>query len=181
MNDSTIRKEVLVCGYAAAERIADNLREFGGELLMRSVNTKDELVSELAKGHQNICIIEHLVPVIDPVKQWGHLFSTGGAGAALSSFLTGSLLSKQQVSLPPDITAYELLPGLVSSSPETKFVITSHTRGSGLTPEQRALYKGRKEVLKVMGFVNSVVNYEYLMKLFSRVYFDKTWKPRQAV
>jgi len=180
MNGSPIRKEILVCGYAAAERIADWLPEFGGELLMRCVDTKDALVGELVRGHQPICIIEHQVPVIGPTKQLGDLFSASGAGATLSSFLTHSLLSKQQISLPPETTAYALLPELVSSSPETKFVITSHTRGSGLTPEQRTLYKERKEVLKVMGFVNSAVNYQYLMKLFSRVYFERIWKLKSA-
>jgi len=178
MTNSTAQKEVLVCGHAAAERIESILPELEGELVMRRVNTKGELVAELAKNRQPICIVEHQVPEIDPAKQWSQLFKASGAGSALASFLTGGLLSKQQVSLPPETTAYDLLPELVSRSPVTQFVITSHTRGSGLSPEQRALYKERKEVLKVMGFVNSTQNYHYLVKLFSRVYFNKTWKWR---
>jgi hypothetical protein len=178
MNDSTIQKEVLVCGYDAAERVGSILLELGGGLVMCRVDTKDALLAALAKGRQPVCIIEHQVPVVDPVKQWTQVFKAGGAGSALASFLTGGLSSRQPLSLPPTPTAYALLPELLSRSPETKFVITSHTRGSGLSPEQRAQYKERPEVLKVMGFVNSTVNYHYLMKLFSRVYFDRAWKPR---
>lgn len=178
MNNLTTQKEVLVCGFAAAERIDSILPELGGELLMRVAHTKDALIKELTTGHQPICLIEHQVSLIDPAKQWSQLFTASGAGTKLALFLTGGLLSKYQVSLKPETTAYDLLVELVSRSPETQFVITSHTRGSGISPEQRALYKEREEVLKVMGFVNGTGNYHYLMKLFSRVYFNRTWKPR---
>jgi len=173
--------EVLVCGFDAAERIESILRELGSELVMRRVTAKDELIAELAKGQQQICVVEHLVPTIDAVKVWNQLHKATGLTQGLfhiAGILSAGLISKRQETLTAPMTAYDLLPELVSRSPKTQFVITSHTRGSGLSPEQRALYKERQEVLKVMGFVNSTANYHYLAKLFSRVYYDRTWKPK---
>lgn len=168
MSSFNTKKEILASDMPAIYLKGINA-VFGGELVVLRADTKDELISELARGHQPICIIEHQVSSFDPVKEWakpnhGLLHQIGK-------------LSEEEIKLPAPVTAFDLLPELVAMSPDTKFVITSHVRGSGLSPEQRELYKSRKEVLKVMGFINSTANYNYLMKLFSRVYFDKTWKP----
>ena len=183
MTDSTRQMEVLICGFDAAKHIESILEELGSELVMRRVTAKDELISELAKGRQPICVVEHLVPTIDAVKVWNQLHKKTGLAQGLfhiAGLLSDGLISKRQETLPAPVTAYDLLPELVINSPGTKFIITSHTRGSGLSPEQRASYKERQEVLKVMGFINSTANYHYLAKLFSRIYYDRTWKPRSA-
>ena len=174
MAKSTPQKEILVCGHPAAERIIQSiLPRLDGALSVRGAHTKDELLEELARGRQSVCVIEHQVPGIDPMKQLAQLFEAGDDDDAVAA-----LASKTQLSFSPGVTAYDLLPELVSRSPTSQFVITSHTRGSGLSPQQRALYKERKEVVKVMGFVNAQENSNYLLKLLSRVYLGKTWKPK---
>ena len=42
--------------------------------------------------------------------------------------------------------------------PETKYVITSHIRGSGVTKEEKENYRQVPEVIKVMGFINCKTN-----------------------
>ncbi len=157
--------EILICGRPAESRIVDLLPRLAGHVAVRGAHTKDALLKQLARGHQPICVLEHEVPTVDPVKSLS-IFRLAAAVIA----------SKTQFTLSPSVTAYELLSQLVASSPSTRFVITSHTRGFGISPEQRALYKERPEVLKVMGFINSQENTNYLLTLFSRVYLGKTWK-----
>jgi hypothetical protein len=178
MSETVTQKEVLVCGLGPAERIESILPELGGELKLKRVDTKDELLAALAAGLQPVCVIEHQVPLCDPVKSWNELAKAAGGDERLTSFLFKDFMAKRPVGNDSWVTAYQLLPELVSRSPGTQFVITSHLRGSGLKPEEREQYKGRQEVVKVMGFCNSTANYHYLMKLFSRVYFNRTWKPR---
>jgi hypothetical protein len=167
------RPEVLVCGYPAASRITDLLPLLGERLSIKGAHTRDELLLELARGQQAVCILEHEVPPVDPLKEIGQLLGKGATAKAKAS-----LHKKLALAHARRVTAYELLPELVKRSPNTKFVITSHTRGFGLSPKERALYKKRPEVVKVMGFVNSWGNTVYLLKLFSRVYFSKTWKQK---
>jgi hypothetical protein len=176
-----MRNEILVCGEAAAARVADLLHVVGGGLIVREAHTKTELLNELAKGRQPICVVEHQVPMRNPTKRIAKVFA-GLVGRAVPDAEdlvdVNHFLSQTAFSLGPDTTACDLLPELVAASPQTRFVITSHTRGAGLSEQQRALYKARKEVLKVMGFVNSLQNSQYLLKLFSRVYLGRTWKPK---
>ena len=135
--------------------------------------TKDDLIKELSRGHQPICVVEHKVPTSETVQDCAKLFPNGRGGLNVKAFVS-NLSSSWGTKF--GTTAYALLDELNAASPETKFIVTSHIRGSGIPPEQRARYKQRKEVLKVMGFTNSPVNYRYLMSLFSRVYLGTTWK-----
>jgi hypothetical protein len=157
-------KEVVVCGNAGADRMTQAVVPYLAGLSMREAHSRDELMEALAKSQPPICLVEHKVLSIDPVKllkgdQWD------------SSFLDA---------LKNIVTAYELLPELAERSPETKFVITSHNRGGGISPADKALYKARPEVIKVMGFVNETSNTFYLLKLLSRVYLGKIWKGYEA-
>ncbi len=142
---------------------------------MRNAHTQQHLLTELARGQQPICVIEHEVPELDPLKEVGHFLARGATPRVKAALHKEVVLAMSRRS-----TAYDLLPQLIKCSPQTRFVITSHTRGFGLSPQQRALYKARPEILKVMGFVNSSVNTVYLLKLLSRVYFGKTWKPTKT-
>jgi hypothetical protein len=171
MAKSKSSREILVCGHPAAWRVKDLLPMLGEGLSVKGAHTRAELLKELGSGQQAVCIIEHEVPPVDPLKEVGQFLAKGATGRAKAS-----LLRKLDVAMSRRITAYELLPELVNRSPYTKFVITSHTRGFGLSPQQHASYKEHPEVVKVMGFVNGWGNTVFLLKLFSRVYFGKTWK-----
>jgi hypothetical protein len=173
MTTSPAQKEILVCGYPAALRMESLLTQLAGELSLRRVCKKSELLEELSRGQQPICVIEHEVPAIDSMNQIAQLLNIKA-----DDEWAAALARKTQISLSPFVTAYNLLPELISRSPLTRYVITSHTRGSGIAPPQRALYKERAEVLKVMGFVNGDGNTNYLLKLLSRVYLGRTWKPK---
>ena len=169
------QKEILVCGHPGALRMESILVQLGGDLSMRKVSTKGELLEEIGRGQQPICVIEHEVTAIDSMNQIAKLLNvkTNDEWAA-------ALARKTQISISPFVTAYELLPELILRSPQTRFVITAHTRGSGISPQQRSLYKDRAEVLKVMGFINESGSTDYLLKLLSRVYLGRTWKPKTA-
>lgn len=170
MAESVFKKEILVCGHAAAARINSGmLQRLNGGLVVTGAHTKDKLIEELTRGQQPICIMEHDVPLVDKLKDLAKLY---GSEEAAFQFL-----SRYNMVLSKVIPAYELLPELVNRSPETSFVIVCHCKGGGISPEQRKLYKTRTEVVKVMGFINSKANYNYLTKLLSRVYLGKTWKP----
>ena len=159
MSQST-SKEVVVCGYAGAERMAQSVVPYLSPLCMRQAHTRDELFEALSQCHPPVCIVEHKVLSIDPIK----VLTETQLDAATLAAMTKAF------------TTYELLPDLAGCSPETRFVITSHTRGSGLSRAEHALYKQRPEVIKVMGFVNGTGNTIYLLKLLSRVYLGKAWK-----
>ncbi len=166
----TTPKDLVVCGHAGAERVAECVLPYVlGPLSMRQAHTRDELLAALSQCHPLVCITEHRIPTIDPVKELEEMFDQDQLDA-------GALAAKTQIVLSPGVTAYQVLPEFARRSPETRFVITSHTRGSGLSRAQHALYKQRPEVVKVMGFVNETSNIFYLLKLLSRVYFGKTWK-----
>lgn len=169
-------KEILVCGRAAAARIVDLLAQLNGGLVLREARTQAELLTELEKGHQPICVVEHEVPLKDPVKGLAKIFG-GLVGRVLPNTedreRAEHLFSNTGVIFSRVTTAYALLPKLLAASPGTQFVITSHMKGGGIPKEMRELYKQRKEILKIMGFANSDQNSEYLTKLFSRVYLRR--------
>lgn len=156
--------EILVCGYAAERRVIRCiLPMLNDNLSVKGAHTKDKLIEELSRGRQPICIMEHCVHLVDPVEELKNII--GEDKIDILEFATHG-----QIPLAEEIIAYDLLPELLTCSPNTKFVITSHTRGFGVSPEQRALYKQRPEVLKVMGFINAQGNSNYLLKLLCRVY-----------
>ena len=68
-----------------------------------------------------------------------------------------------------EFKACDLLPEMIQASPGTRYVITSHIRGSGVTKEEKAIYKKIPEVIKVMGFINSNTNANYLLKVFEKM------------
>jgi hypothetical protein len=157
-------KEVVVCGNAGADRMAESVVHYLAGLSMRGAHSRDELLEALAQSQPPICLVEHKVLSIDPMKVL--------QGNQWDSSIVNALKNI--------VTAYELLPELTKRSPETKFVITSHNRGGGIPRADKALYKTRPEVIKVMGFVNETSNIFYLLKLLSRVYLGKTWKGYDA-
>jgi hypothetical protein len=160
-------KEILVCGYAPADRLQSILSEFDGTLSLKAAHTRDELARELAAGQQPICILEHEIYNVDVL---GELANVLGVNEADEEAFFAGIVKKAEAAANEACTALDLLPQLIASSPDTRFVITSHTRGSGLSPKQHAAYKAFPEVVKVMGFVNSNQNYKYLKKLLERAY-----------
>jgi hypothetical protein len=161
------KKEVLVCGYAPADRLQSILSELGGTVSLKIAHAKDEFARELATGQQPICIIEHEIYNVDVL---GQLANVLGVDEADEEAFFAGIVKKAEAAANDACTALDLLPQLIASSPDTRFVITSHTRGSGLSPKQHAAYKAFPEVMKVMGFVNSNQNYKYLKKLLERAY-----------
>lgn len=153
-------KEIVVCGYAGAERMAQSVIPYLSPLSMRQAHTRDELFEALWQCHPPVCIVEHKILSVDPIKALTETQLDAATLAAITQLFR----------------TYELLPELARLSPETKFVITSHIRGSGLSRAEHALYRQREEVIKVMGFVNGTSNTIYLLKLLSRVYLGRTWK-----
>ena len=144
--------------------ILEDLKE---NLEVKYAHLRDSLLREIDVGKHPVCLIEHEVAEMDPKEV---------LSALIDPDVSDVLMSRFQLSLSNNLTAYKLLPDLIDRSPNTKFVITSHVRGSGIPSEVKSLYKRVPEVAKVMGFINANSNYRYLLKLFSRVYYGKTWK-----
>jgi hypothetical protein len=174
MAKSKSQQEILVCGFPPALRLESILPRIGGGLRLRPAHTKGELLQAIALGRHGVCVMEHQVLDADPMNDLAGFFDGDPDGDAIIKALT----SKRQVISPRSIPAYELLPELIAASPQTQFVITSHTRGFGFSPQERVLYSKHPEVVKLMGFVNADQNTNYLLRLFSRVYFGKTWKSK---
>jgi hypothetical protein len=106
--------------------------------------------------------MEEYVPLNDEMPELRRLFGPNALAfaAAHVHFVTDM------------IVAHKLLPDLAEQSPETKFVITCHMR-SGVSREDRAAHEQRPEVLKVIGFINSDRNTEFLVKTLSRMYLEE--------
>jgi hypothetical protein len=107
-----VSKEVVVCGNAGADRMVQSVVPYLVGLSMREAYSRDELLEAIVQSRPPICLVEHKVLSIDPIKvlkgdQWD------------SSILDA---------LKNVVTAYELLPELAQRSSETKFVITCHNR-----------------------------------------------------
>ena len=64
----------------------------------------------------------------------------------------------------------EAVPKCVKMSAETKFVITCHVKGHGVSAGDRAKYLGFPQVVRVMGRTDSVANRRLLLTLVRRLY-----------
>ena len=156
--------EVLVFGKAAADRMKGIISEFEGLLSLKIVHSTDQLISKLKRHKQSICILEHDVSLMSMKEQFSKLIWCGKSGH------TKYKIENDSSSQP--IQAYDILPKLIEISPETNYIIVSHMKGSGVTPKEKERYKKYPQVLKVMGFINSKTNVQYLFKLLNTKYLQ---------
>ena len=152
---------LLVCGHRAVDRIKRLISSKNLNLVLRIANDKAEILNELKKNKPPICIIEHDFGFIEMVEQFRSNLFTKFFGDIFKS-------SEKKTESIEQLKAYNLLPEMIQTSPETRYVITSHIRGSGITKEEKTIYKEFPEVIKVMGFINSNTNISYLLNLFHR-------------
>lgn len=160
----SVSKEILVCGYAAAARLEGCvLPKLAGSVVVREAHTKACLLRELRRGRQRLCVLEHLVPLQDPLIPYRAMF---GKHARLAAQRGVSLWTEA-------IPALDLMPELVAASRDTRFVVACHMRGQGFSKEEREAYARHPEVLKLIGFINSTANEEFLVGLLRRMYLDE--------
>ncbi len=159
---SGVKREIIVCGRAAASRLTGSiLPKLPGSVHVREAHWRDRLLGELARRKPPLCVVEEYVPLRDQMPELRRLFGPNAEGVA----------ANHPNCVTDMIVAHKLLPELAERSPETRFVITCHMR-SGVSKEDRAAYEQRPEVLQVMGFINSDRNAEFLVKTIRRMYFE---------
>lgn len=162
MSKSGVKREIIVCGRAAASRLTGSvLPKLPGSVHVREAHWRDRLLGELARCKPLLCVVEEYVPLRNEMPELRKLFGPNAEGVAAASvhFVTDMIVT------------HELLPELAERSPETRFVITCHMR-SGVSSGDRAVYEQRPEVMKVMGFINSDRNTNFLVKTIRRMYFE---------
>ena len=154
--------EVLVSGHAAAHRMVECvLPGLPGKLRVKEAHWTNRLIRQLRRGKQPLCVMEEYVSLRDPMPELKRILGRNARAAAASRNLWFTEFT----------CALNLLPELAEASPETRFIITCHSR-CGVTKKDRAAYERRPEVLKVIGFVNSDRNTQFLLKTMQRIYFD---------
>ena len=152
--------EVLVSGYAVASgMIGSVLPELPGEVRMKEAHWIEPLVRQLRRGEHPLCVMEEYVSIRNPVPAIRRLLGRGP---------NPNLRNLGYVEL---TCAVNILPDLVEASPETRFVIACHSR-CGVTKKDRDAFERRPEVLKVIGFVNSKRNSQFLVKTMRGIYFE---------
>lgn len=154
-----------MCGHRAVDRIKHLISLKNLSLVLRIANDKAEILNELKKHKPPICIIEHDFGSLEMMEHFRRNLLTKFFGDIFKSSIEKPESIRQ-------FKAYDLLPEMIQASPETRYVITSHIRGSGITKEEKTVYKKFPEVMKVMGFTNSKTNIDYLLNLF-HAYYDK--------
>jgi len=65
---------------------------------------------------------------------------------------------------------FEILPKLIKQSPSTKYVITCHMRGQGVSKEDRARYARIPQVDKVIARLDSPQHKKYLLGLIRQLH-----------
>jgi hypothetical protein len=158
---------LVVCGYAAAVRLENLLPKLDGHIHLIGAHTKKALLKELERTHPPVAVVEHEVPLVDPKNMVRRLL---GRGFEHTVEKTHKVLGKY-------VLASDLLPDVLAGSPNTKLIITSHTRGFGVSPSQRERYGACPNVLKVMGFINASTNTDWILRKLSRLYFNKRRRP----
>ncbi len=153
----------MVCGHRALDRVKPLISSNNFDIEINEAKNKDDILKELEKNTPPICIIEHEFGFLEMTKQYRNkLFAK-----FFRDIFKSSEMSPESVE---QFRAYDLLPEMIKISPDTKYVITSHIRGSGITKEEKENYKQIPEVIKVMGFINCKTNINYLLKLFNKIY-----------
>jgi hypothetical protein len=137
---------IAVCGMDAAFRLAGVIRYLERPIPFSARHIPELLIDALKAWHHPLCILEHEIRVFDVSDPTA---LRDGAVPFLSAATT--------------VKAHQLIPLLLRHSPETQFIITSHTRGTGIGAE-RDVYKRIPEVLRVFGFLNSDTARKYLLK-----------------
>lgn len=152
--------EVLVSGYVVATGMNSTvLPELPGKVRMKEAHWSEPLIRQLRRGKHPLCVMEEYVSTRNPVPAIRRVLGRGPNPTLRNLGYT-------------DFTcALNLLPELAEASPETRFVIACHSR-CGVTKEDRAAFEARPEVLKVIGFVNSKRNTQFLLKTMRRIYFE---------
>lgn len=153
----------MVCGHRVLDRVSPLISSNNLDIELIKAESKEDILKVLKENAPPICIIEHEFGFLEMTKQYRNkLFSKFfGDIFKASEMNPGSV--KQ-------LCAYDLLPEMIKINPGTKYVITSHIRGSGVTKEEKEKYKKNPEVIKVMGFINCKTNINYLLKLFNKTY-----------
>lgn len=137
---------------------------------MKVATSEKQLFHKLKKHKPPICILEDEMALQSRMGRINKFILADKFG--LKDFTWENLV-------PSKLTqAHEMLPELIKISPETKYVIVSHIKGCGISREDREIYKTFPQVVKVLGFISSKGNWDYLLKLLSRVYLGKPWKSK---
>ena len=112
-----------------------------------------ELVSDTLKAWRHpLCIVEHKTP------HW----------PAVSEIFTW--LHWPDVKMPSKIDkAYELLPEWIECSPDTRYIITLHERGTGVGKE-RKFYERFPQVISVIGFLDTTSGHNLLYREIKRLW-----------
>ncbi len=130
-----------------------------GDFSVRQVSCTEDVASELAQGKPALCVFNHDGLQVRAAMEEFHDFLENTAPGERPVF-------EKKVSL----DALESLPQLIELSPETRYVITCHQRGSGISALDRARYEEFDPVVKVMGWIDTAVNTKVLLRLVCQHY-----------
>jgi hypothetical protein len=128
---------------------------------VRNVMSVEDLLAELKKGKHSLCVLEDQNVVIQAnLEEYIALQRKAAkAGKATPEY------KKPQGYLP-----FEILPKLIGMSTSTKYVITCHMRGQGISKEDRARYAEIPQVAKVIARLDSSEHRKYMLNLIRRLY-----------
>jgi len=119
------------------------------------VKDPKKAAKELSTGHYPLALLEH----------W--LLCGFVHEGLIKSFIAG--IAGKIISRTRQYDAYKLLPGFIEASPETKYIITCHGKGSGIGKE-KTFYDPYPQVLKTMGWLYTKANAEYVIRKIRDIY-----------
>ena len=131
-----------------------------GSYAVRLVTCSEDLFEELPRGKQKLCVLDEQ-----------NLMVRAAAGKIFEEARKAKgTVDRTPYKFRTIYTPLELIPKLVKLSPATKYVITCHMKGCGISAGDRARYLEVPQVLRVMGRADSVANKKILTKLASSLY-----------
>jgi hypothetical protein len=132
-----------------------------GDWAVRNVLSEEDLLAELKKGKHPLCVLEDQNIVIQANLEEYLTLQRKAAKARKPT----PAYKKRQGYLP-----YEILPKLIKLSPSTKYVITCHMRGQGVSSEDRARYATIPQVANVIARLDSAEHKKYVLSLIRQLY-----------
>jgi hypothetical protein len=132
-----------------------------GDWAVRAILSVEDLLAELKKGEHALCVLEDQNIVIQ---------------ANLMEYITLQRKAAKagkpepEYDKPQGCWPFEILPRLIKLSPSTKYVITCHMRGQGVSREDRARYAKFPQLTKVIARLDSPSHKKFMLNLIRELY-----------
>jgi len=164
--ENNVKPILVICGLECEPRICQSVvphLDFEMEMIM--AHNKEKLLAALATNKPALCVSEYFVSC-GPVPEW-----SDDTDAQWNVIMKGLSSAMGMGSVP----IQQIFEELKQASPRTRFIVACHNKGYNLANDKLAELRAHPEIIKVMGFINGLVNMRYLAKLFTKAFTGQQW------